>query len=176
MEQKRIFAILWRVMICLLIGIAGGWLISEGSYQLNKAPGARDEPRQVELVIPAGTADKVAKGEVVLGIPSKMTFVEGDVLIVRNQDSVAHQLGPVWVPAQSSGVLQIQEANTYSYTCTFEASKVFGLDVLPRLTVESRVQGVLAIGLPSGVMLALYSFLVVPLKEKPAGQPAEVHS
>jgi hypothetical protein len=163
-DQKTIFAALLRIAICLLIGIAGGWLISEGSYQLNKVPGTRDEPRQVELIIPAGTSAKLAKGEAVVDIPTKMTFVEGDVLVVRNQDSVSHQLGPVWVPPQSSGVLQIQEANTYSYSCTFEKSKILGLEVLPRLTIGSRVQGVLAVALPSAVMLTLYSFLVFPLK------------
>jgi hypothetical protein len=174
MDRKRTFSILLRVAICMLIGVAGGWLISEGSYQLNKNPGTRDEPQRVELVIPAGTSAKLAKGEVVSDIPAKMTFVEGDLLVVRNQDSVSHQLGPVWVPPQSSGVLQIQEANTYSYACTFEASKVLGLDVLPRLTLASRVQGVLAVALPSTVMLALYSFLVFPLK--PSDPVIEAHS
>ena len=164
MNRKMTFAVLLRVAICLLIGIAGGWLISEGSYQMNKDHGARDEPRQVELVIPAGTAEKLAKGETGLDIPATMTFVEGDILVVRNQDSVSHQLGPVWVPPQSSGVLQIQEANTYSYACSFEKSKIFGLNVLPRLTLSSRIEGVLAVALPSAVMLALYSFLVFPLK------------
>jgi hypothetical protein len=172
MDRKMFFAVLLRTAICFLIGVAGGWLISEGSYQLNKDPGARDEPRQVELVIPAGTAEKLAKGEAVLDIPAKMTFVEGDVLVVRNQDSVSHQLGPVWVPPQSSGVLQIQEANSYSYTCTFQQSKILGLDVLPRLTLASRVEGVLAIALPSAVMLTLYSFLVFPMKS--SGTVAQV--
>lgn len=169
-----IFAVMLRVTICLLIGVAGGWLISEGSYQLNRAPGSRDDAQRVELVIPAGTSDKIARGEAVADIPTRMKFIEGDVLVVRNLDSVSHQLGPVWVPPESSGVLQIMEANQYSYTCTFEPSKIFGLEVLPRLTLSSRIQGVLAIALPSGVMLALYSFLVIPLKVSGVDEQVQV--
>ena len=56
-----------------------------------------------------------------------MTFVEGDLLIVRNQDSVSHQLGPVWVPAQSSGVLEVVTANNYSYACSFQEDQVMGI-------------------------------------------------
>lgn len=172
MDRRFALAVAVRIGIALLIGITGGILVTEGSYQLNKDPANRDQPQQVELVIPAGTAEKLAHGDVVLGIPTEMTFVEGDILVVRNEDSVSHQLGPVWVPPQSSGVLQIQEANTYSYACTFEKSKVLGLNVLPRLTLNARIQGVLTVALPSAIMIVLYSLLVFPIRRP--GMPAEV--
>ena len=95
-----------------------------------------------------------------------MTFVQGDILVVKNEDSVSHQLGPVWVPPQSNGVLQLDQANDYEYTCSFQTSKVLGIEVRERLTTGTRIEGALAIGLPSSVMLALYSFLVFPLKPR----------
>ncbi len=95
-----------------------------------------------------------------------MTFVEGDILVVKNQDSVSHQLGPVWVPPLSNGVLQLNQANNYAYTCSFQTSKVLGIEVLPRLTTQVRIEGMLAMGLPSSVMIALYSFLMFPLKPR----------
>jgi hypothetical protein len=168
MDRSMTFAVLKRILISILIGLAGAWIVSEASYQLNKDPAARDEANRVELVIPAGTAESIANGEAPVGIPSRMTFVEGDLLIVRNEDSVSHQLGPVWVPPQSSGVLQIGTASDYSYACSFSDTKVFGLEVHPQLTLEARIQGTMAMGLPSSVMIALYSFLVVPIKKKPA--------
>lgn len=161
------FAVLKRILISILIGVVGAWIVSEVSYRLNKDPNSRDEANRVELVIPAGTAERIANGEPALGIPNRMAFVEGDLLIVRNEDSVSHQLGPVWVPPQSSGVLQIDTASDYSYVCTFSDTKYFGLEVHPQLTLNSRIQGVLAMGLPSSVMIALYSILVVPIKKKP---------
>lgn len=150
-----------RMLGMIVVGLVFGGLVSEISFwtssDLNNL-----KPHQVELVIPDGTAEKLKDGKP-LSIPDTMNFVEGDVLIVRNQDVVSHQLGPVWVPAQSSGVLQIGQSNTYSYECSFTRSKVFGLDVQPPLTIWMRLQGVIAIGLPTGVMLALY-VLAVPRK------------
>jgi hypothetical protein len=100
-----------------------------------------------------------------------MNFVQGDVLIVRNQDVVSHQLGPVWVPAQSSGVLQFGTSNQYTYECTFTRSRVFGFDVQPALTLWIRFQGIISVGLPTGVMLALY-VLAMPRSKADEGQGA----
>jgi hypothetical protein len=168
------FAVLKRILISLVIGLVGAWIVSEASYQLNKDPEARDEANRVELVIPSGTADRIANSEVALDIPNRLSLVEGDLLIVRNEDTVSHQLGPIWVPPQSSGVLQIDAARDYSYACTFSATKYFGLEVHPRLTLYSRIQGILAMGLPTTVMIVLYSFLIIPIKGNRA--PAEVQA
>ena len=170
--MKLSTAILIRAILSLIAGMLLGWLISEGSYLLNKDPSSRDDARRIELVIPQGTAERVAAGKDVLSMPAKMSFVEGDLLIVKNQDSVSHQLGPVWVPPQSSGVLQVGQADNYEYTCSFQTSKVFGIEVRQRLTFETRLQGAMAIGLPTGLMIGLYSFLVVPFKPRQNGAQA----
>lgn len=166
-------AVLLRIGVALVIGVVGGWLISETSYQSMKDPNRRDEARQIEIVIPEGTAERVAAGEENLSLPETMTFVEGDLLVVRNQDTVSHQLGPVWVPAQSSGVLELITANNYSYACSFQVDQVMGIKVLPRLTLGMRVSGALMIGLPSWVMIALYSFLIFPIKKQQVAQSAQ---
>jgi hypothetical protein len=157
-----------RILFMLLIGLVFGGLVSEISFwlspDLNKA-----KPHNKELIIPAGTAAKLKEGQPVLEIPETMAIVEGDILIVRNQDIVSHQLGPVWVPPQSSGVLQIGKENKYSYECSFTRDKVFGLDVTPPLTLWMRLQGMLSVGLPTGVMLALYVF-AMPRKNPVTGQ------
>jgi hypothetical protein len=167
MNRPLVFAVLKRVLFSFVIGLVAAGIISELSYQLNKDPEARDKANRVELIIPAGTAERIAAGETAVGIPDRMSFVEGDLLIVRNEDSVSHQLGPVWVPPQTSGVLEVGAASDYSYECSFSESKYFGLEVKPELTPNSRIQGALAMGLPTSVMIALYSFLVVPIKLKP---------
>lgn len=168
MNRSMTYAIAIRIALCILLGVAGGWLVSEGSYQLNKNPESRDEARKVVLEIPAGTADRLANGEAVTEIPTNMTFVVGDILVVKNDDTVSHQFGPIWVPPQSSGVLQIEVADEYAYACTFDKSQYFGLTVLPQLTVASRFQGALTIGLPTAMILGLYSIIVWPLNKKKA--------
>lgn len=157
-----------RIFLSVVICMLAAWLINEGSYMLLRDPTARDQPRQVVLTIPDGTAAKLAAGQPVLDLPKEMSFVEGDLLIIRNQDSVSHQLGPVWVPAQSSGVMQLGVAANYSYTCSFEASKTFGVNIQASWSPGLRLEGTLEIGLPSAAIMGLYSFLVFPIKKKPA--------
>ena len=36
-----------------------------------------------------------------------MSFVVGDTLVVKNEDSVEHQLGPLWIPAGSSASMPL---------------------------------------------------------------------
>jgi len=164
-RNSMTYAIMARVIICLLAGIFGGWVISEGSYQLNKNPEARDEANKVVLEIPEGTAERLSKGESASDIPTSLTFVVGDLLVVKNDDTVSHQLGPVWVPPKSSGVLQIDIPDEYSYACSFGETQVFGLTVLPQLTPASRLQGAMTIGLPTALILGLYSTIVWPIRK-----------
>lgn len=165
--MRKIFAsVAGRIGLALFAGLLFGWLVSEGSYILQKTPGERTQARQIELVIPAGTAERVAAGEEVPSIPSEMTFVVGDILIVRNDDSVSHQLGPVWVPPQSKGVLSLDTAQDYAVECSFRSTRYLGLEVRERLTAGVRLQGVLAVGLPTAAIIAVYSLAISPAKKK----------
>jgi hypothetical protein len=153
-----------QMSLMIIFGLAFGWLVSELSFAATLDRTQR-EPTRVELLIPEGTAEKIKAGLPVPSIPSNMTFSIGDLLVVKNMDVVSHQLGPVWVPAQSSGVLQIGTESSYTYHCSFTQTQVFGLEVQPALTTSTRVQGILLVGLPTGVMLAVFS-LAVPQKKK----------
>ena len=88
-------AILKRIGISLALGLAIAWLIAEGSFAILKDK-SDHAPSRIELVIPAGTADKVAAGQTVLSLPAEMVFVVGDTLVVKNEDTTNHQLGPIW--------------------------------------------------------------------------------
>lgn len=149
---------LWVMAASMLFG----WLVSEVSFRLVNR-NVRNTPQRLELVIPAGTAQRVAQGEGDPRLPESMTFIQGDVLVVVNQDDVSHQLGPVWVPAGGSGSLTMGEPNSYSYDCSFQPQETLGVDVQPRLTSWIRVQGVISVGLPSGVLFWLYSLVIRPV-------------
>ena len=159
--QNKLADFFLRAAAGIAIGLLFGWLLSEASYFFtpNKQAGAR-EPQQVELIIPYGTAKQVEAGVYNRSIPTDLSFVEGDILIVRNEDEVPHQLGPLWVPANTSSALKLDKANEYSYDCTFQPTQFLGLDVRPIITAGTRLEGTLAIGLPTGMMLALYSYLL----------------
>lgn len=152
-----------RILFVLSIAVVAGWAISEISY-LTLKPAGRDTPQQIELVIPRGTAELIERGEETPAILKEITFVAGDILIVRNQDIASHQLGPIWVPPGSSGVLTLDSPNSYQLSCSFQPGRIMGIDVRPGLTTWIRLQGALSIGVPSGVLFWLYSLVLWPVR------------
>ena len=155
--------ILIRICLSMIVGILVASVVTEVGFHLQGNTISRP-PQTVILVIPKGTSAIVAQGENV--IPSDMTFVVGDTLLVRNEDSVTHTLGPMFVQAGSSTSIKLDQAKDLVYTCSFETRKIFGINVQEALTLSTRIQGFLLAGLPMGLLLAVYSLVAWPLKSK----------
>jgi hypothetical protein len=155
--------IIKRVLVSLLIGLVIGTAINEITFMFLRDT-ARP-PKVVELVIPNGTAERVARGETPPTIPDSMAFVVGDTLLVRNEDSADHELGPLWIPAGSSAKLLLDSVQSYAYSCSFQPGKYFGLDVHEALTLSTRLYGILYSGIPMGGLIALYA-IIMPVKKK----------
>jgi hypothetical protein len=165
-----------RLGISFLISLVFVFILSEVSYQFQRDRIAR-QPETIELVIPAGTANRVAAGDPVPTIPDEMDFLLGDILLVVNKDEVDHQLGPIWVPPSSSAQLALDEAEKYSYSCSFQTSRFFGINVRPPTTFLTRLTGLALAVPPTTMVLFLYGFLVVPpggKKEQDAPPPVAV--
>jgi len=152
-----------RILICFLIGLVLSVVITEVPFIFLRET-ARP-PKEITLVIPNGTAKEVASGEQPPGIPDNMKFVVGDTLIVQNQDTVDHQLGPLWIPANSSAQLSLDQVESLAYECSFQPTKILGLDVNEPLTLATRFFGIIYIALPLGILFSLYS-LAMPSKKK----------
>lgn len=161
MSRSEIFK---RILLSVLLGTSLGAIMSEVSYQLLKRENR--EPMRIELVIPAGTAERVAAGEAPPGIPEDMSFVIGDTLVVVNQDEVAHQLGPLWVPSGTSASMPLSTEENFALECSFQPTRYFGLDVRPPVTLGTRISGVLFAGLPLSALFAVYSILIQSDKKK----------
>jgi hypothetical protein len=159
-----------RIVLPVLVGLGIGLLMSEGPAALIDDPTSRPE-KEVELVIPAGTAERVAAGQAAPSIPEGLRLASGDTLVVRNLDSVPHELGPLWVPAGTAGRLTFPRTVSEQYTCSFTPVKTFGIVVEPRLTGFERFVFVLVSGLPFAAVLTLISvFLWFARPGSPAGQ------
>lgn len=152
-----------RTVIAMLVGIAFGALISELSFIFLHET-ARP-PQEVLLTIPAGTAAKVARGEQPPSIPQDMIFVVGDTLVMKNEDDVDHKLGQLWIPANSTAKLSLNQEQNIAFECSFQPGNYFGLDVRQSLTWGTRMYGMLFAGVPLGILFVLYSF-VMPAKKK----------
>lgn len=155
--------LLLRMLICILIGILLAAIGSEVAYRLQGENTSR-APQSIELVIPAGTAKKVAQGESIL--PTSQAFVVGDTLLVRNQDSTTHNLGPLVIPAGSSASLKLEKAGNLDYTCSFQPTQYYGLDIQPALTLITRLEASLVAGIPLGILMGVYSLVLIPIMPK----------
>ena len=166
--------ILKRVALSIFLGLLVGFLISEISFQLLKE--TNRAPETVELLIPEGTAEQVARGETPPNIPEGMTFVVGDVLLVWNEDVVSHELGPLWIPAGASAEMVLDRDQNFIFACSFQPSNYFGLDVREPVTIWTRVGGIAFAGIPMGAIIALYSLIVWPIKkiEEVEDVPADI--
>ncbi len=152
-----------RILFSMLTGLAIGALINEVTFLFLRETARA--PQVIELIIPKGTAESIARGEKPPTIPDSMTFVVGDTLLVQNNDTADHELGPLWIPAGTSASLPLDTVQSYTFGCSFQPGNYFGLDVREPLTPGTRLYGILYSGLPLGVLIALYA-LVMPAKKK----------
>ncbi len=155
-------AILLRILISLGIGLLLGTVISELGFHFQGDTTSRP-PETVDLIIPPNTSQQVAQGVSV--VPQDMVIVVGDTLRVRNQDSVTHNLGPLVIPSGATASITLNQVGSLAYTCSFEPTKYFGLDVQGALTLGIRLEGIIVAGVPMGTLLGLYSLIIWPIKK-----------
>lgn len=166
--------VLKRVALSIFLGLLVGFLISEISFLFLKQDNRA--PETVELLIPEGTAEQVARGETPPDIPDGMTFVVGDILLVRNNDVVSHELGPLWIPAGASAEMVLDRDQNFIFACSFQPSNYFGLDVREPVTIWTRIGGIVFAGIPMAAIIAVYSIIVWPIKktEETEDVPADI--
>jgi len=145
------------------LGILVAIFINEFTFIFLKSEAGR-APKVIELKISSGTAARISKGEVSSTIPENMVFVVGDTLIVNNEDVVDHKLGSLFIPSGTSASLTLNDANNFTYDCSFQPSRVFGINVQEPVTAVTRIYGILIAGIPLGMMFAMYSIVIWPIK------------
>ena len=155
-----------RLLLSALLGLLIGVTVSEVPFLFLRETARA--PREIVLTIPVGTADQIARGEQPPTIPENMTFVVGDRLVVNNEDAVDHKLGPLWIPANSSAQLSLDQEENLAYECSFQPGKYFGLDVRQPLTPSTRLFGIFYVALPMMILIALYSLVITPKKKENA--------
>ncbi len=98
----------WLVLTLLLaVGLGSGLT----------ACGGGPEPRTIEIVVPAGTSERLAAGEKVVVMPPRLEFTVGDQIRIRNEDSVEQSVGPYLVQAGQELLLKYGKEGTYEGYC-----------------------------------------------------------
>lgn len=153
-----------RVLFAFVLGVVAGAIMTELAYlglqRENRAPTI------IELIIPNGTAELIRQGDSSPAIPQDMRFVVGDTLRVINQDTENHQLGLLYIPAQSSASLKLESVENMTMECSFQTSSYLGITVQEAVTWWTRVRGYFYAGFPLGMLFAVYSGLIVKQKKE----------
>lgn len=80
------------------------------------------EPVTYRYVIPAGTGDRIAAGEDVEIVPSRLVVHVGDRLLLRNRDDVQHHMGPLLVDPNGLLSMRFSDEGTIEGVCTLNQS------------------------------------------------------
>jgi hypothetical protein len=157
-----------RFLVIFILSMGVIWIFSEGTHWLLREDYDRT-PQVVELIVPLGAAERVAAGEPVPSIPDELVFVVGDTLLVKNEDVVDHELGPLWVPAGSSASLVLEQPRKFMYACSFQDTRYLGIDVRQPTTWTTRITALAVASPATAIFIFIYSILVWPIKsqEKP---------
>ena len=108
-----------RVAIAVLV--AAGLVVVMVSVGLSRLV---HRPEAVErlVVIPGGTAERLAAGEDVALVPDDLRFRLRDRLVVVNDDRSSHQVGPFVVPPGQRLEKRFSEAATLDGFCSLHAT------------------------------------------------------
>ena len=164
-SKNSIRPYLVRLGVVIVISLVFTAVFNEGVVQFQRVNYDR-APQVIELVIPAGTSKQVGAGQNEPVIPAEMSFVIGDTLQVKNEDSVSHQLGPIWVPAGTTASLVMGQADKLAYSCSFTVSRYLNIDVYPPTTLGTRLAALIVAGPTTAALLFLYSLLMFPIRSK----------
>jgi hypothetical protein len=118
---------------------------------------AAPPPREIELRIPRGTAREIAAGLDPGVITPTLSVVAGDVLVIENEDTVAHRVGPYLAPPGRTTRVVVEPSAAGPFLCTVHPSRRLTLEVMPRgLDLRLTALPTLLLGIPlAAVVLAV---------------------
>ena len=170
-EKPNFTPYLVRFVIVLVVSLVLVAAFNAGTHLLQREDHDR-APKVLQLVVPAGAAERIAAGETIPSIPEEMIFVVGDTLEVKNEDSAVHQLGPLTVPPGATSRMVMEQANKYAYSCSFQPSRYLGLDVRQGTTLSTRLTGLMLATPATVAFLFIYSLAAFPIRSR-QNEPSE---
>lgn len=109
-------------------------------------------PRDVQLTIPRGTAALIAAGQST-AIPSQIQLVQGDRLILVNDDVVTQTFGGWSIKPGASITILADSPIASVFTCSIHKSGSVGLIVTPRPGLVDGILITLLVSVPIGLVL-----------------------
>ena len=88
------------------------------------------QAQTVEVVVPAGTQDRLDAGETVDVMPARIELRVGDTLLLRNEDDVDQTVGPYFVAAGRILSLRYSVPGRYEGYCPLSGSDGYEIVVV----------------------------------------------
>lgn len=121
-----------------------------------------------ELVIPAGTAARVAAGQPAPFIPSALSLPPGRELRVVNHDNVDHRVGAAVLPPGGVAVLQAP-SDSGEFVCTIHPGGSIGFSVEGRAGfIPTTAWPALGLGVPAGLIISFIITVTRRLDAEPS--------
>lgn len=105
-------------------------LVALGAAGTLAGCGEDRQPQIVEVVVPAGTQDRLDAGEAVVVMPARIELQVGDTLLMRNEDDVDQTVGPYFVTAGGELSLTYSVAGRYEGYCPLSGSDGYEIVVV----------------------------------------------
>lgn len=86
-------------------------------------------PETHEFVVPRGTSARLAVGQEVVVLPSKLEFRVGDKIVIRNEDHVDHPVGPYFVRAGEEFSITFGAPGKFEGYCPVSEGKRYDIEV-----------------------------------------------
>lgn len=106
-------------------------LITTLAVALIALAGCGDGAQTFEIVVPAGTQERILAGEVIDVMPNRIELSVGDTLLIRNEDSVTQSVGPYIVAAAREMSLTYGSVGRYEGYCPLSADETYVIIVTP---------------------------------------------
>ncbi len=142
----------WRVLAgSLLTGFVMGALLVIVAWIAFGAD-LMAPPRDVQLVIPRGTAALLAAGQP-SALPAQVILNQDDRLIISNQDVVTHTLGSWLIKPGQSITVDATSPIASVFTCSIHRSGSFGIIVQARPGLVDGILITILVSVPIGLVL-----------------------
>ena len=109
------------------------WWLAGGSDTTSGSSASAGPPAVVEygVVIPKGTGKRIRSGFHLFLIPENLQLHVGDSLVVVNEDTQVHEVGPFFVRPGETMVQTFTETGKFIGACTFHPVGEVSIEVFP---------------------------------------------
>ncbi|MFZ5853096.1 MAG: cupredoxin domain-containing protein [Chloroflexota bacterium] len=156
----------------LVLGVGAGVALAAG-LNLASWVAFSDGPirpqRDIVLTIPAGTAARIAAGGAAPALPGDLSAVQGDILVLRNEDVVAHRVDRWEVAPGSTLRVPLDRPAAGRFLCSFHPVGSLAVEIRPAPGPLSIAGGIALLGLPIGLVTGAVSWVFGRLDESVAG-------